>query len=568
MRQIRHLLALILLLPLIAGCASGSKATAGNSEENGPRDDLSCSYFYFLWGTHAEYSQRFEEALEAFEKALICDPAATSIEKKLPVLLFRLGETEKAAELLRAAIEKDPEDIPQYLLLAHLAIQQNKRDEAIELYREVLKRDPTNESVLLRLGILAVQQNRFDEGEQIFRDLIDQNPELYLARIYLARLLQMQGSTAAAAVAYEEALRLNWSPELVFQMVDFYRSQERYDDVLRLYNTILDNDSANERALLGKVQTLLSLDRDEEALTELRSLRQANGNMERLDMAISKTLLRLGKIDEATIILEGLREGETSSEANYLLGLIAYQAKRLDDALGYLSAIGPDAEEYPDGVYLQVRLLRDLGRYDRAVVLLQEATSHPEHLHPLFFALLSSLYQEQERMEEAMASLTAGTAAFPRSEQLHFEHALLLEKAGLHQQALTAMQRVLEISPDHAEALNYIGYTWADQNIKLEEAYQYIRRAVEIKPDNGFIRDSLGWVEFRRGNYQKALQELLHALQLEPNDPHIYAHLGDVYRALDRPEDARKAYLKSLEMFDDASEQGVLRKKLDELQAN
>lgn len=564
MRQFRHLLVFILLLPLAAGCASGSKATAVSSADE-PQIDLACSYFHFLWGTHAEYDQHFDEALESFEKALSCDPTATYIEKKLPILLFRQGETDKAAALLKNEIAKDPEDISQYLLLAHLAIQQNKRDEAIELYKEVLKRDPANESVQLRLGILSVQQDRFNEAEEIFRELIARNPELYLARIYLARLLQMKGNPDSAAETYEEALRLNWSAELVFEMVDFYSSQERYDDALRLYDSVLANDSTNPKALLGRIQVLLTIGRDEDALVELRNLREVNSNTDRLDMAISKILLRLGKIEEATTILEGLVDGESESEANYLLGLIAFQDKDLDLALKYLETIKPEGAEYPDAIYLQVRILRNQGKTDQAFTLLKVTTSNSETRHPLFYALLSSLYQEQERMEEAMAILTAGVLAFPQSEQLHFEHALLLERSGLQQQALAAMQRVLEISPENPEALNYIGYTWADLNMNLEEARTYIRKALELKPDNGFIRDSLGWVEFRLGNFETALVELLEALKLEPDDPNIYSHLGDVYRALKRPADARKAYLKAVEIFDDEVEKGYLKKKLDDL---
>ena len=564
MRQYRHLLVILLLLPLVAGCASGSRATAVSSADNG-EIDLSCSYFHFLKGTHAEYNQHFAEAFEAFETALSCDPTATYIEKKLPVLLFRQGETDKAATLLRSEIAKDPDDISQYLLLAHLAIQQNKRDEAIELYREVLKRDPANEAVRLRLGILSVQQDRFGEAEEIFRDLIAQNPELHLARIYLARLLQMTGNADGAAETYEEALRLNWSPELAFEIVDFYSAQERYDDALRLYDAVLANDSSNQKALIGRIQVLLTVGRDEDALVELRNLREENSNTNRLDMAIAKILLRLGKIDEATTLLEGLVEGESESEANYLLGLIAFQDKELGKALGYLEKIKADGPEYPDAVYLQVRILRNIGKTDEALALLKAATSTSEKRHPLFYALLSSLYQEQERMEEAMAMLTAGVIAFPQSEQLHFEHALLLERSGLTLQALAAMQRVLEISPENPEALNYIGYTWAELNINLEQARNYIRKALELKPDNGFIRDSLGWVEFRLGNFESALLELQEALKLEPNDPNIYSHLGDVYRALKRPADARKAYLKAVEIFDDEAEKGILRKKLDEL---
>lgn len=564
MTRFRQLLIFSFLLQLITGFASGSKASAVKDEKISSPPQRSCSYFQFLWGAHAEYSQHFDEALEAFEKALDCDPAATYIEKKLPVLLFRQGKVEQAATLLRAGIDKDPDDIDQYLLLAHLAIQQNNRDEAIELYEEVLLRDPVNEGVRLRLGILSVQQERLEDAETIFRALLIDNPELSLAQIYLARLLQMKGDTLTAIKMYEEVLSQNWSADLAYEMIDFYLPLEKHTDMLRLYNSLLNRDPTSERALIGRIQTLLSMGNDDEALIELRNLRETNGNMDRLDMAISKTLLRLGKVNEAITILEGLKNGETAAEANYLLALIAFQDEELNKSLNYIHAILPDSAEYPDAIYLQVRILRSQNKHDKALILLRDVTSDVDKLHPLFYALLSSIYQEQGRIEEAMETLVKGTESFPRNEQLHFEHALLLERSGLQEQAITAMERVLEITPEHAEALNYIGYTWADRNIHLDKAYDYIHRAVRLKPDNGYIRDSLGWVEYRLGNFDTALAELLHALTLEPGDPNIYEHLGDVYKALNRPADAQKSYQKALEMIDDKKTQRAIQKKIDE----
>lgn len=566
MRRISHC-AVILQLCLLVGYADSSRATSAPPVlEPGQVNERACSYFYFLKGTHAEYSRLFEEALKAYENALTCAPSASYIEKKLPVLHFRLGENEEAAELLKKGIQKDPQDISQYLLLAHLAIQQNKRDEAIEVYTKALEYDPDNENVRLRLAILLVQKDRLDEGEIIFRDLIAKNQELYLARIYLARLLQMRGAYDDAAKVYEEALTLSWSPELVWEMVDFYSALERYDDILRLYDSVLANESTNERAIIGRIQTLLAIGRDEEALVELQNLRKANGNVESLDMAIAKTMLRLEKIDEAKSILETLSHGELASEANYLLGLIAFQEKRMESALSFFQQVKTGSSEYADAVYLQVRILRDFDRYDRAFSLLQKAANEPQGRDPLFFALLSSLYQEKGQLEDAMKILTQGTQSFPESEQLHFERALLLERSGRQQEALETMQKVLEISPNNPEALNYIGYTWANLNIHLTEAKSYILRAVELKPDNGFIRDSLGWVEFRLGNYDTARAELLQALDLEPNDPNIHEHLGDVYRALKKTTEAIEAYRKGYELFPQEADKTRLKKKIDELQ--
>lgn len=127
------------------------------------------------------------------------------------------------------------------------------------------------------------------------------------------------------------------------------------------------------------------------------------------------------------------------------------------------------------------------------------------------------------------------------------------------------MEKVLELQPEHAEALNFIGYTWADNNIHLDRALEYIKRAVQLKPENGYITDSLGWVYFRLGELEKAETELEHAIELEPGDAHIYDHLGDVYYSLKKRTKALQAYKKAYEMFKDEKNRTKVKIKIETL---
>ena len=127
------------------------------------------------------------------------------------------------------------------------------------------------------------------------------------------------------------------------------------------------------------------------------------------------------------------------------------------------------------------------------------------------------------------------------------------------------MEELLIIDPDHAEALNFVGYSWADANHRLEEALDYIIRAVELKPGNGYIQDSLGWVHFRLGNLDLARSELLGALSLLPEDPHIHDHLGDVYLKIGDKAKALDLFKKALKLFDDKDKKERVQKKIDAL---
>ena len=108
------------------------------------------------------------------------------------------------------------------------------------------------------------------------------------------------------------------------------------------------------------------------------------------------------------------------------------------------------------------------------------------------------------------------------------------------------MEKVIALDPKHATALNYLGYTFADRNIRLPEAEKLILRALEVRPDDGYFLDSLAWVHFRRGDFQRAEGELLRALKLVPDDPVVLEHLGDVLQAQGKVKDAAAQFEKAI----------------------
>jgi tetratricopeptide (TPR) repeat protein len=232
-----------------------------------------------------------------------------------------------------------------------------------------------------------------------------------------------------------------------------------------------------------------------------------------------------------------------------------------------LRAISPRNDTYPEAIYLRVRILREMGENSQSINLLMKNIGDSELRQPLFFALLSSLYQEQGQNIAAMEVLNLGIRFYPNNEQILFEHALMLEKTGKPLEALKSMEKVLQLHPGNPEALNFIGYTWADQNINLEKALSYIKQAVTIKPDSGFIRDSLGWVYFRLGETGKARDELLKAIELEPEDPDIHEHLGDVYLSLQMSDKALLSYENALRYSHDPEKRRLLQEKIEQQQS-
>jgi len=126
------------------------------------------------------------------------------------------------------------------------------------------------------------------------------------------------------------------------------------------------------------------------------------------------------------------------------------------------------------------------------------------------------------------------------------------------------MKRVIDLAPKHAHALNYLGYTYAEMGVKLKETEELIRRSLAVMPGDGYITDSMGWVYFKMDRLDDALREIEKAHRIEPKDPTITEHLGDVLKALGRKKEALSTYRKALELKGDNAER--VRRKIKEIE--
>lgn len=191
-----------------------------------------------------------------------------------------------------------------------------------------------------------------------------------------------------------------------------------------------------------------------------------------------------------------------------------------------------------------VYILSDSGKEVESIELLQKAIKSAKD-ETSFYLILASIYEGKDDYKKAISTLQEGIKYNEKDTELHFRLGAILDKSGDREGGLAQMKKVLEIDTNHAEALNYIGYSYAEAGIKLDEAMDMIQKALKIKPDSGFIIDSLGWIYYRKGLYDDALSSLQKAFSLKSDDPTIAEHLGDVYFK-------KSEYQQSLEMYQKA----------------
>ena len=180
---------------------------------------------------------------------------------------------------------------------------------------------------------------------------------------------------------------------------------------------------------------------------------------------------------------------------------------------------------------------------------------------------LASILSNRKLYEEAAKSYTAAIdlAGTPEKEDWNqfFQRAICYERLKQWDKAEPDFLKAMELYPEQPSLLNYLGYSWVDQGKNLAKAMDLIRKAVKLKPDDGFYVDSLGWAHFRLGEYAEAARQLERAVELEPNDPIINDHLGDAYWQVGRRNEAKFQWSQSLTLKPEPEDQARIAKKLE-----
>lgn len=462
----------------------------------------------------ALHGRRPETALAAARLWLESDPDSPAARQAMIGLLAAAGRFEELKVALPAWLAAEPRQLP---------------------------------ANLLRLNRLFARGG----DRKAVREIVDQVTEPYLelpeAHFARAQAAFEAREPAAARAALQRALELK--PD--WELAALFRAQittDHAEAMRELGEFVAANPGARE-ARLAYARALANDRRYAEARREFRTLLEQsasdparNGD---IVFAVAVLSLQLGDTQEAEKHLRRLvdiRHPEVD-RARFFLGQIAEDGKRWDEALRWYDGVGR-GEHYLSARLKAANVLARQGRLDAARDHLHatEAATARERVQLLIGE--AQLLREAGRIDEAHAVLAAALERQPDEPELLYEAALLAERLGRVDELESRLRRLIEIRPDHAHAYNALGFSLADRNLRLAEARALIDRALELAPDDPFILDSKGWVLFRQGEPQAALETLQRAFAIRP-DPEIAAHLGEVLWTLGRKDEARQTWEKA-----------------------
>ncbi|RZI43518.1 tetratricopeptide repeat protein [Herbaspirillum sp. HC18] len=228
------------------------------------------------------------------------------------------------------------------------------------------------------------------------------------------------------------------------------------------------------------------------------------------------------------------------SQALLLLAQIAEERKDSEGVLKWLSQIEP-GEAYLNAQIKRAQVIAKRGDMAGARKLLHELNVSGEREEAQLVIAEGQLLRDANQLQEAMKVFKSGLARFPNDTDLLYDYAMAAEKDNQWDAMESALRKIIELAPNNQHAYNALGYSFAERNIRLQEALSLIDKALSLAPDDPFIMDSMGWVQFRLGNLREAESLLRRAYEQRP-DVEIAAHLGEVLWVKGQKEDAQKLW--------------------------
>lgn len=469
--------------------------------------------------TEVAWNARFSSAaLEAAGIWLQVDPGSAQARQVIAALLVNQARIADAQPHLEKWIATGRDSVGQsFLQLSTLLARHQDKPEVLKLMQALAKPYPDVPEARLAVAQAAWNADNVEVSLEETRAALKLRPDWELAALFTAQVLQRRSNEEALRYLegylrdYPKALdaRLNYARLLV--------ASKNYPEARRQFEVLVAE--YPENADVGMAVALLAMQANDHDAAETQL----------------KRLLELNYKDPDIV--------------RYYLGQLNEDRKRPDEALKWYSAV-TQGEQFIPAQARYAAILAKQGKLPEARKHLQEATARDPQQRVQLTQAEAQLLRDANAYQEAFDVLGQALAKMPDTPDLLYDYAMAAEKVNRLDILEANLKQLIKLRPDHAHAYNALGYTFADRNQRIEEAYRLIETALKLAPDDPFIQDSMGWVLYRMGRNQEGLDYLQRAFKQRP-DAEIAAHLGEVLWALDQRDAARKIWAESLKASPD-----------------
>jgi tetratricopeptide (TPR) repeat protein len=526
---------------LVSGCGSappkGSSGSAIKRERaaEAAAERRAEAHAHYAAGVIREMNNEQQAATDEYYQAALMDPSDEDLVLETSRRLLQSKQPERALTLLLRAAAEPSASGQVYARLGLVYSQLGKADQAVAANRTAIRKSP---------GLLAGYHNLFlahltDKHPQEALSVIDEaarqpKPDVDflagLAELYMSLGAQVpaqkDATKAKALLALNRAAKLSpVTPLQRLKLADGFNLLGEPDKAAQLYLEVL-----KQPPDLPLIE-------------------------ERVRANLTNIYLRSSDHKRATEQLQAiLRDDPTNPQAHYYLGRLALEDKKPAEAADHFSKTILLSPEFESGYYFLALAQMDMDQGSEALATLGKARQKFAQSFDLEFYTGLALSRQKsfaEALQHYVAAEVIAQATDPQQlrEGFYFQMGAAYERKGDYTQAEKYFEKCLQLAPEFVEAMNYLGYMWAEHGEKLDKARELIEKALKAEPKNAAYLDSLAWVLFKQKQAQEALPYALKAAELsEKPDATVYDHIGDIYEALKQPEKAREAWRKSISL--------------------
>ncbi len=526
-----------LALALIAGCAvqpalrpadvSGTSEQVGEEQSYPPAG----AYQHFFYAKQLQYEKRYLEAVDQMRLALAFDNGSARLHYELGMLLLASGQVQTSIASLKQAQQLDERFIEPVLILGQIALAENRFQDAAAYFDRVIELDPVNDDAIRHRAELVFMEQGIEGMTRFLENILKRSPTHFESLSVLTKLYQQQQEYVKLEQTLIRLLELD--PEnlvAIEQLSTWYSRTRRFDQAIKLFQRLENLLPPNSLIPLKIGQFYLQGGDLQQARKHFDEAESLDETGERIRFSIGLAYAEAGRFVLAAKQFQSLAVEFGDAGARYFWGWSLVQAKQYAKALSAFSPISRHNSRYyalsqAEMARCQWELAHKAKADELAEHLIETMTDDVET-----YRSLANYFRDTGRMQKSLETLQLGLQRLPQNPELLYLLAMMLEEDHQQDRALETMQTLLSIQPDHANALNFVGYSLAQRGERLDEAEAMVRKALQQKPGEGYIIDSLGWVYYHRGDLEQAETWLLLAAMIEPFEAEILFHLALVLR--------------------------------------
>lgn len=511
----------------------------------------------FIKGNDASVRGDFQTAATIFRSVVELQPEDQYLKRKLAFELIRSGELKEAEKILEGVFKKSgSKDETVGLILGSIYSSLDKSKEARSTYQQLLAANPESEEVCLYLSRSYVAEKLYKEAHALLAGCEKRANDNPVYSFFRGKIEYDKGNKTQAKAFFEKSLKIDPTyAQAALAIGALYEEKEDFLSALKVYkNFVKDEENATNTQVLARLVTIMfSLERDSEVIPYAETLSSLDGTDLNLKVRLGLLYSDIERFDEAAKLFKDVLEVVPDSDkVLYYLGALHQQTHKVPDAISYFKRINSTSPLFGDAGVQVGQILGAVAReefvqgkkdsiqeFNRFVET--RVKENPELAMELKM-LQASFFEDTFQYKDAISTLASMKGHKNFTENHSYYLASILEKDGQHSEARKLVQMIVDKDPNNAHALNFLGYSYLEKNEQLDVAYKYISKAVSLKPDDGYIRDSLAWYFYQTGKYKEALAEAKKASELVKGDLTITKHLGMIYQRLQHYDKA-KAYL-------------------------